>query len=169
MSKHAITELQHDDSSAQDDVQTEASSVPLDGTSQALVPSGPQFSTLDAAAFTDQLKKIEMWTSYTGPVPKSLEDYYNLEIKVKGLIRQHLSHTDQESGAVTNWQEIRLKLDDETIIAAAGIGANQFADVVIPSLGQGDWPVKVRVLVKVRTLKTSGNKMPTFQVLGPCE
>jgi len=158
-----------DDTITQDDVRPDAQSVSPSGTSQALVPQGPQFSVLSPEAFQEQLRKIEMWTSYTGPVPKALEDYYNLEIMVKGLIRQDLSHTNEETGVITNWQEIRMKLVDDSIIAATGIGACQFADVVLPSLGQGDWPVNVRVLVKARTLRTSGHKMPTFQVLGPVE
>lgn len=140
-------------------------------TSTALVPAAPQpvtFSALSPADFDAELQRLEMWTSYTGPVPATLEEFYNLEIHVKGMIRQTLSHTNEETGEVRTWNEIRLKLTDDKIIAASGIGANQFSDVVIPSLGQGDWPVAMRVMVKARTLK-SGNKMPTFQVLGKVE
>jgi hypothetical protein len=139
--------------------------------STALVPVAQEdtqavaFSTLTVEQFDKQLRSLEMWTSYTGPVPAALEEYYNLEIKVKGMIRQQLSNTNEETGEVKTWSEIRMKLEDDKIIAASGIGANQFAEVVLPSLGQGDWPVAMRVMVKARTLK-SGNKMPTFQVLG---
>ena len=136
-------------------------------TSTALVPVDPMASllTMSEADFDAQVKKMEIWTSYTGPVPSALEDKYNLEIVVKGMIRQTLEHTDETTGEYKRWDEIRMKLDDDTIISAGGYGARQFADLMLPSLGQGDWPVGVRVMVKVRTLKT-GNKMPTFQVLG---
>ncbi|SRR5579885_2677988 len=116
--------------------------------------------------------KAAIYTSYTGAKPVSLEDFYNRTVTIRGFIIQDLENINEESGEATRWQELRLKLEDNTVIAASGKGAKGFARMLMDmGFPQGDWPASVQVAVSRRKLNgttTDGapKYMPTFQIVG---
>ncbi len=124
----------------------------------------------------DQFRMIKetgrLRSSYTGVKPVALEDYFNKEIHVKGYFVQDLENVDEETGVVTRWRELRVKLDDGTVIACSGKGANAFINELQgQGFPQGDWPEETIIRVHRRKLNSvtkdgQPKYMPTFQIVG---
>jgi hypothetical protein len=119
-------------------------------------------------AFLQNLKWARIRSSYIDVAPKSLDDYKNLVIRVKGCVVNHIKDIDTLSGEILKeWDELRIKIEgkqEDEVIACSGKAALQFSREVLPYLGQGDWPEIVEIAIKSRQLK-NGHPMPVFQVL----
>lgn len=154
-----------------DDTQLDETPYVPDETSKALTVASPvDVAPFDAQQFAENLKKVQMWTSYTGPVPKSLDDFINLDLVLTGMVIQHISDIDEESGLERKWIDIRFKTSEGEIIGGSGKAIRQFASLLSDQLGQGDWPISIKVKVRSRTLNGvtkdgKPKKMPTFEVL----
>ena len=147
--------------------------LPDDHTTTALqvaVDHTPDLAPFDPAQFAANLKKVQMWTSYTGPVPESLDEYVNLPLELSGMVIQNLTNVDEDTGVMTEWVDVRFKTQEGKIISGSGKAVRQFAQLLGQQLGQGDWPTSIKVMVRRRKLNGVTREgqpkyMPTFEVL----